>query len=89
MKVYNSEWNGLRCLLWICLRLKVGILRSFWNTWKTSTKKQQQRPNAVPEFSLPENEKVDVDDMMSMLEKSRKRMKEIDDGKLGDIPADY
>ena len=52
-------------------------------------KKQQQRPNAVPEFSLPANEKVDVEDMMTMLEKSRKRMKEIDDGKLGDIPADY
>ena len=32
---------------------------------------------------------VDVEDMMTMLEKSRKRMKEIDDGKLGDIPADY
>jgi hypothetical protein len=46
-------------------------------------KKQQQRPNAVPECSLPANEKVDMDDMMTMLEMSRKRMKEIDDGKLG------
>ena len=51
--------------------------------------KQQKRATAVPEFSLPANEKVDMDDMLTMLEKSRKRMKEIDDGKAGDASADY
>ena len=51
--------------------------------------KQQKRATAVPEFSLPANEKVDMEDMLTMLEKSRKRMKEIDDGKAGDASADY
>jgi hypothetical protein len=52
-------------------------------------KKQQQRPNAVPEVSLPANEKVDMDDMMTMLEMSKKRMKEFDDGKSWEASADY
>ena len=52
-------------------------------------KNQQQRATVVPEFSLPTNEKVDLDDMITMLEKSRKRIKEIDVGKIGDASADY
>jgi hypothetical protein len=52
-------------------------------------KKQKQRPNAVPEFSLPANEKMDMDNMLTMLEKSRKKMKEIYDGRTGYISAFY
>jgi hypothetical protein len=46
-------------------------------------KNQQQRTNAVPGVSLPVNEKVDMDDIMTMLEVSRKRMREIEDEKSG------
>ena len=55
---------------------------------ETVYKKQLLRPEAVNETLLQANEKVDVDDIMAMLEKGKKRMKEIDAGK-GDNDADY
>jgi hypothetical protein len=55
---------------------------------ETVYKKQLLRPEAVNETLLQANEKVDVDDIMAMLEKGKKRMKEIDAGK-GDNVADY
>ena len=50
---------------------------------ETVYKKQLKQPNAVNETTLQPNEKVDVDDIMAMLEKGRKRMKEIDEGMAG------
>jgi len=47
---------------------------------ETVYKQQLKQPNAVNETTLKPNEKVDVDDIMAMLEKGRKRMKEIDEG---------
>jgi hypothetical protein len=50
--------------------------------------KQLKQPNAVNETTLQPNEKVDVDDIMAMLEKGKKRMKEIDARKTGN-DVDY
>jgi hypothetical protein len=50
---------------------------------ETVYKKQLKQPNAVNETTLQPNQKVDVDDIMAMLEKGRKRMKEIDAGMAG------
>ena len=55
---------------------------------ETVYEKQLLRPEAVNETLLQANEKVDVDDIMAMLEKGKKRMKEIDAGK-ADNDADY
>ena len=55
---------------------------------ETVYKKQLLRPDAVNETLLQANEKVDVDNIMAMLEKGKKRMKEIDAGKR-EIDADY
>ena len=51
-------------------------------------KRQLQQPNAVNETTLQPNEKVDVDDIMAMLEKGKKMVKEIDAGK-AEIDDDY
>ena len=60
----------------------------FVNYSETVYMKQLKQPNAVNETTLQPNEKVDVDDIMAMLEKGKKRMKEIDARKTGN-DVDY
>ena len=60
----------------------------FVNYSETVYMKQLKQPHAVNETTLQPNEKVDVDDIMAMLEKGKKRMKEIDARKTGN-DVDY